>query len=260
MVLVLYYPKAGMPFFTSSNPTLNEEVFNRHAYLTGESAQSRMTVSGTINKALILALFVVASAMMTWMAVAANPQLALPLTIGGAIGALILSFIIAFKNEAAPVLAPVHAILEGLFVGALSQVVNKMYPGIAAQAILITLSIMLTMLVMYRTGLIRATPMFTKVIVICTIGIGVTYLISFGMSMFGGRMPFIHDATPLGIGISLFTTGIAALNFILDFDMIEKGAEAGQPKYMEWYGAFGLMVTLVWLYIEVLRLLRKLQR
>lgn len=260
MALVLYYPIAGMSFFSSSNPVLKEETFSRHAYLTGESADSRMTVSGTINKALVLALFVVASAMLTWMAVAANQQLAFPLAISGAIGALILSFVIAFKNESAPILAPAHAVLEGLFVGALSQVVNKMYPGIAAQAILITLSIMLTMLGLYRTGLIRATPMFTKVIVICTVGIGVTYLISFGMSMFGGKMPFIHDATPLGIGISLFTTGIAALNFILDFDMIEKGAEAGQPKYMEWYGAFGLMVTLVWLYIEVLRLLRKLQR
>lgn len=260
MVLGLYYPIVGMSFFSSSNPTLNEEVFNRHAYLTGESAQSRMTVSGTINKALILALLVIASSMMVWMAVAANQQLAFPLMVGGVIGALILSFIIAFRNETAPMLAPVHAILEGLFVGALSQVVNKMYPGIAAQAILITLAIMVTMLVLYRTGIIKASPMFVKVISICTIGIGVTYLISFGMRMFGSQMPFIHDATPLGIGISLFTTGIAALNFIIDFDMIEKGAEAGQPKYMEWYGAFGLMVTLVWLYIEILRLLRKLQR
>lgn len=246
-----------MSFFSSSNPTLNEEVFNRHAYLTGESPQARMTVSGTINKALMLAVLVVASSMMVWMAVAANQQLAFPLIIGGFLGTLILSFIIAFKNETAPMLAPVHAILEGLLVGAVSQVLNKLYPGIAAQAIVITLAIMLTMLGLYRTGIIKASPMFIKVVTICTIGIGVTYLISFGMRMFGAQMPFIHDATPLGIGISLFTTGIAALNFIIDFDMIEKGAEHGQPKYMEWYGAFGLMVTLVWLYIEILNLLRK---
>lgn len=248
-----------MSFFSSSNPTLSEGVFNRHSYLTGEDPKTLMTVSGTINKALILAVLVIASSMLVWMAVAANQALAIPLAIGGVVGTLVLSLIISFKNETAPVLSPVHAILEGLFVGAISQVVNKMYPGIVAQAILITLAIMITMLGLYRTGIIRATPMFVKVITICTVGIGVTYLISFGMRMFGAQMPFIHDATPLGIGISLFTTGIASLNFVLDFDMIEKGAEAGQPKFMEWYGAFGLMVTLVWLYIEVLRLLRKLR-
>ncbi len=249
-----------MSFYNSSNPTITEEVFNRHAYLTGEDPRSMMTVSGTINKALILAVLLIASSMMVWMAVAANQGLALPLVIGGFVGSLVLSFIIAFKNELAPILAPVHAIVVGGLVGSVSQILNEMYPGIAAQAIMITLAIMITMLGLYRTGIIKASPMFVKVITICTIGIGVTYLISFGMSMFGGRMPFIHDATPLGIGISLFTTAIASLNFVIDFDMIEKGAERGQPKYMEWYGAFGLMVTLVWLYIEILRLLRKLRQ
>lgn len=219
-----------------------------------------MTVSGTINKALILAVLVIASSMMAWMAVGANQALAIPLTIAGFIGALILSFIIAFKNDLAPILAPVHAVVVGGLVGSVSQLLNELYPGIAAQAIMITLAIMITMLGLYRTGIIKASPMFVKVVTICTVGIGVTYLISFGMSMFGGRMPFIHDATPLGIGISLFTIVVASLNFVIDFDMIERGAERGQPKYMEWYGAFGLMVTLVWLYIEVLRLLRKLRQ
>jgi uncharacterized YccA/Bax inhibitor family protein len=244
---------------SGSNPTLSEERFNRHAYLTGESPAARMTIEGTLNKALILAVLVIASSMMVWMVVAANQALAIPMTLTGIIGTLAISLVIAFKMDMAPTLAPIHAILEGLFVGALSQVLNKMYPGIVAQAITITLGIMLTMLVLYRTGIIKATPMFVKVVSICTIGIGVTYLISIGISLFGGRMPFIHDSTPLGIGISLFTAGIAALNFVLDFDMIERGAEQGQPKFMEWYGAFGLMVTLVWLYIEILRLLRKLR-
>lgn len=253
----MHYP-VGMAF-TGSNPTLSEERFNRYAYLTGENPAARMTIEGTLNKALILCLLVVASSMMVWMAVAANQALAIPLTLAGIVGTLAISLIIAFKMEMAPTLAPVHAILEGLFVGALSQVLNKMYPGIVAQAIVITLGIMVTMLGLYRSGIIKASPMFVKVVSICTIGIGVTYLISIGVSLFGGRMPFIHDSTPLGIGISLFTAGIAALNFILDFDMIEKGAEQGQPKFMEWYGAFGLMVTLVWLYIEILRLLRKLR-
>jgi len=244
---------------TGSNPTLNEERFNRYAYLTGESPASRMTIEGTLNKALILSLLVVASSMLVWMAVAANQGLAIPLTIAGFVGTLTTSLIIAFKMDMAPILAPVHALLAGLFVGSLSQVLNSAYPGIVAQAILITVAIMVTMLGLYRTGIIRATPMFVKVVSICTIGIGVTYLMSWVVTMFGGRMPFIHDSTPLGIGISLFTTVVAALNFVMDFDMIERGAEQGQPKFMEWYGAFGLVVTLVWLYIEVLRLLRKLR-
>jgi uncharacterized YccA/Bax inhibitor family protein len=246
--------------YKSSNPVFNEETFNRHAYLTGEDATAQMTVKGTLNKALILALLVVTSSMMVWLAVAANKGLALPLIITGAMGGLLIAIVLAFRHQAAPILAPIYAIVEGLFVGAVSQLANERYPGIAAQAITITLAIMLTMLVLYRTGIIKATPMFVKVVVICTCGIALTYLISWGMFFFGARMPYIHDATPIGIGISLFTCVIAALNFILDFDFIEKGAESGQPKFMEWYGAFGLMVTLIWMYIEVLRLLRKLQR
>ncbi|MBC8063437.1 MAG: Bax inhibitor-1/YccA family protein [Chlorobia bacterium] len=244
---------------TSSNPILSENSFNRHAYLTGEDPGTMMSINGTLNKALILAVLVVASSVLVWQAVAANQSLAMPLLIAGALGGLIIALVINFKMESAPILAPAYAVVEGLFIGSISQILNVRYPGIVAQAIVITLAIMLTMLGLYRTGIIKASPMFVKIVSICTIGIGVTYLISFGMAMFGSRMPFIHESTPLGIGISLFTCGIAALNFIIDFDMIEKGAERGQPKYMEWFGAFGLMVTLVWLYIEVLRLLRKLR-
>ncbi len=245
--------------FRSSNPTLSEQAFNRHAYLTGADPTTFMTVSGTLNKAIMLAIMVIASSMMTWLAVGANAKLAMPLILTGAGGAFILALVISFKQTTAPALAPVHAILEGLFVGAVSQILNSIYPGIAAQAIVITLGIMATMLGLYRSGIIKASPMFVKVVTICTIGIGVTYLISWGMRLFGGQMPFIHDATPLGIGISLFTCAVASLNFVLDFDLIEKGSEQGLPKHMEWYAAFGLMVTLVWLYIEILNLLRKLR-
>jgi uncharacterized YccA/Bax inhibitor family protein len=244
---------------TGSNPTLNEEAFNRHAYLTGEDPKALMTINGTLNKALILALLVTASSMMIWMAVAANQALALPLAIGGCLGGFVIGLVINFKAHLAPSLAPVYAVVEGLFVGAVSQVLNEAYPGIAAQAILITLAIMLTMLGFYRSGIIKATPMFVKVVTICTVGIGVAYLISWVMFAFGARIPLLNDASPLGIGISLFICVIAALNFVLDFDLIENGAERGMPKYMEWYAAFGLMVTLIWLYIEVLRLLRKLR-
>lgn len=244
---------------TGSNPTLTEEAFNRHAYLTGEDPQTLMTINGTLNKALILALLVVASSMMVWLVVAANQSLALPMVVAGAMGGLVIGLVINFKAHLAPTLAPVYAVVEGLFVGATSQVLNKIYPGIVAQAIVITLAIMLTMLGFYRSGLIKATPIFVKVVTICTIGIGVAYLISWAMFAFGARIPLLNDATPLGIGISLFICVIAALNFVLDFDLIENGAKRGMPKYMEWYAAFGLMVTLVWLYIEVLRLLRKLR-
>lgn len=244
--------------FTGSNPTLTEEAFDRHAYLTGEKS-ALMTINGTLNKALILALLVVASSMMVWMAVAANQQLALPCIVAGALLGCGLGLVINFKAHLAPTIAPIYAVVEGLFVGAISQVLNKAFPGIVAQAILITLAIMLTMLGLYRAGIIRATPMFIKVVTICTIGIGVAYLISWVMFAFGARIPLLNDATPLGIGISIFICIVAALNFVLDFDLIENGAKRGMPKYMEWYAAFGLMVTLVWLYIEMLRLLSKLR-
>lgn len=238
---------------------MNEHTFDRHQYLTGEQPSAVMTVKGTLNKSLILLALTLMTGTIAWINVQVNPAMALPLAIGGAVTAFGVSIVATFKKEWAPTLAPLFALLEGVFLGAFSAVVERLYPGIVLQAVPLTGAVMLSMLGLYRAGLLRATPTFTKVIVTATAGIMVVYLVSFGMSLFGATMPFIHEATPLGIGISLFTTAIAALNFILDFDLVEKGAEQGAPKFMEWYAAFGIHVTLCWLYWEMIRLLIKIR-
>lgn len=243
----------------TSNPTLREEAFSRYAYLTGTDPLARMTLSGTLNKCLLLAAILLGSAGFTWVYSSTRPEIVLPAMIGSAILGFILCIVTCFAVKASPYLAPAYALIEGVFVGVVSMFVNARYPGIAAQAFVITISIMVTMLGLYRTGLLKATPMFVRVVTICTVGIGVVYLLSWAFFAFGSRIPYLHDSTPLGIGISLVIIVVAAMNFIIDFDTIERGVEQGAPKYMEWYAAFGLMVTLVWLYLEVLRLLRKLR-
>jgi uncharacterized YccA/Bax inhibitor family protein len=183
----------------------------------------------------------------------------MPVAIGGAIGGFVVALVVGFKPDTAPFLGPAYALLQGLFIGALSSVLERAFPGLVLQAVLMTFGVAIAMLLAYQSGLIRATPMFVKVVVGMTLGIGVVYLISMGMSLFGGRMPFLHEATPLGIGISVVILIVAALNLVLDFDFIEKGVEGGAPKSMEWFGAFALVVTLLWIYIESLRLLAKIR-
>jgi uncharacterized YccA/Bax inhibitor family protein len=178
----------------------------------------------------------------------------------GALSGFVIAIVLAFKQNLAPSLAPAYAMAQGLAVGAVSLAYESMYSGIVVQALAGTFGILGLMLLLYRARIIQATPMFVKVVVFATLGIMVMYLANFVMMLFGARMPFLHDNTPLGIGISVVICIVAALNFILDFDLIEKGAESGAPKYMEWYGAFGLLVTLIWLYLELLRLLAKLRR
>ncbi|MCC7230935.1 MAG: Bax inhibitor-1/YccA family protein [Fimbriimonadaceae bacterium] len=243
----------------TSNPTLREEAFSRYAYLTGTDPSARMTLSGTLNKCLLLATILLCSASVTWVYTSAHPEIVFPATIASAVVGLILCIATCFAVQASPYLAPAYALVEGVFVGVISMLVNTRYPGIAAQAFVITISIMVTMLGLYRSGLLKATPMFIKVVTISTLGIAVVYLLSWAFFAFGAKIPYLHDSTPLGIGISVVIIVIAAMNFIIDFDTIERGVDQGAPKYMEWYAAFGLMVTLVWLYIEVLRLLRKLR-
>lgn len=243
----------------SHNPTLGENTFNQHAYLTGADPATLMSVRGTINKSLILLALVLMTGSISWVNVALNPGVAMPLMIGGAVVAFGLAIVATFKKEQAAFFGPAFALVEGVFLGAFSAVMNSLYPGIILQAVPLTGAVLLTMLVLYSTGVLRATPMFKKVIITATVAIMVVYVVSFGMSLFGAQMPFLHDATPIGIGISLLTTGVAALNFILDFDLIEQGAKQGAPKYMEWFGAFALTVTLCWLYWEMVRLLSKIQ-
>jgi len=168
-----------------------------------------------------------------------------------------------FKPSFAPWTAPVYAAFEGIFLGTLSYIIEnqlgRAYPGIAIQAVSLTAGTLCIMLFVYATGLVKVTDRLRAGIVAATGAICLVYLVAFALSFFGVAVPFIQSATPIGIGFSLFVVGLAAFNLLLDFDFIEKGARLEAPKYMEWYGAFGLMVTLVWLYLEILRLLRKLQ-
>jgi uncharacterized YccA/Bax inhibitor family protein len=179
--------------------------------------------------------------------------------LGGLIGGFVMVLITVFKKEWSMVTTPIYALLEGLFLGGISAIFEAQYPGIVIQAIALTFGTMFCLLVAYTSRLIKVTQNFRLGIAAATGGIFLIYLVSFGLSFFGINIPYIHESGLVGIGFSLFVVVIAALNLVLDFDFIENGAERGAPKYMEWYGAFGLMVTLVWLYIEILRLLSKLR-
>jgi uncharacterized YccA/Bax inhibitor family protein len=181
----------------------------------------------------------------------------LPWAILGAVGGLIVALATVLRNHWAPVTAPLYALLEGLVIGGVSSFLEFRFPGIVIQAAGLTLGVLVSLLLAYKTRLIQATENFKLGVVAATGGIALMYLVSFGFGLFGVRMPFIHDTGIIGIGLSVFIVVIAALNLVLDFDFIEKGADRGAPKHMEWYAAFGLLVTLIWLYLEILRLLAK---
>jgi uncharacterized YccA/Bax inhibitor family protein len=247
----------------SSNPALSEKTFDnfaRSGYFD-QAMSSRMTVEGTVNKTGILLLLAVLSAAFTWGEVLnGNEGAAMALALGGALGGFIVALVTCFKPSASPYTAPIYAVLEGLVLGAFSSVLNRAYPGIVAQAVGLTFGVMAVMLIAYRSRLIQATEKFKIGIIAATGGIALFYLVLLVGRLFGAEFgAFMWNPTPLSIGISLVVVAIAALNLILDFDLIEQGARRGAPKFMEWYAAFGLLVTLVWLYLELLRLLAKLQ-
>lgn len=238
----------------SGNPALSEETFQQAGGIRTASAEDSMTVSGTINKTGILFLILLLGASISWSA----PS---PLFVwGGAIGGFILAMVTIFKKEWSSITAPIYAGLEGLFLGAVSVMYEQAYGGIVFNAVLLTLGVFAAMLTAYRTGLITVTERFRTGVVAATGGIFLVYMASFILGFFGINISLIHGTGLMGIGFSLVIVGVAALNLALDFDMIEKGAQSNAPKYFEWYTSFGLMVTLVWLYIEILRLLSKLQR
>jgi uncharacterized YccA/Bax inhibitor family protein len=241
----------------STNPVLKEKAF-AGAIPTGET----MTIQGTVNKTGLLLLFVVATAAWTWgLSHSPTPEAAYPWTFGGAIGGFVVALVTIFKKEWSPISAPIYALLEGLVLGGISAIFERSYPGIAMQAISLTFGVMFVMLLAYKFRIVQATRGFKLGVIAATGGIALVYALNMMMSLFGhSQMSFLYAATPLGIGISLFVVIIASLNLIIDFDMIETGARMGAPKYMEWYGAFGLMVTLIWLYMEMLRLLSKIRR
>lgn len=215
-----------------------------------------MTLQGTVQKSFILLVLAIVSACFTWKTASG---IGMPVAIGGAIGGFIVCLVLCFKKEWAPALAPAYAILEGLFLGAISAVMERAYNGIVGQAVMLTFGTFFALLAAYTTGLIKPSENFKLGIVAATGGIALVYLLSIVLRMFGIQMPFIHDSGAFGIAFSVFVVVIAALNLVLDFDFIENGCEARAPRYFEWYAAFGLLVTLVWLYIEILRLLSKLR-
>lgn len=239
----------------SGNPTLNDKAFERQGQAYGRDT---MTIDGTVNKAFIMLVLLMAGAFVAWNNYFAGGNV-IPFAIGGAILGFVLALIISFAPKTAPYLAPVYAVAEGVFLGAISANYESYYDGITLQAALLTMGIFVALLLAYRTRLIKATENFKLGVFAATAGIAIVYLLSWVLGMFGVTVPYLHDSTPLGIGISAFIVVIAALNLVLDFDFIENGARQGAPKYMEWYGAFGLLVTLVWLYLEIVRLLAKIR-
>ncbi|MFP7723809.1 Bax inhibitor-1/YccA family protein [Lysobacter sp. A3-1-A15] len=246
----------------SGNPALKDSTFldlGTGSVVRGGDAV--MTLAGTVNKTGFLLLLSVLTATFAWLQVSTPDGIAgaAPYVWGGAIGGLVIALVTVFKKTWAPVTAPLYALVEGFFLGALSAMYNHLYEGIVMQAVMLTFGTLFALLFAYRSGLIRATENFKLGVVAATGGIMLVYLATIVLGMFNIQIPMIHESGIVGIGFSLFVVVIAALNLVLDFDFIETGVEQGAPKYMEWYGAFGLMVTLVWLYIEFLRLLSKLR-
>jgi uncharacterized YccA/Bax inhibitor family protein len=251
-----------MSTFKTGNPTLTEKIFDKSLHETAGSF-GVMSIRGTMNKFGFLLLMVMASAMFIWNIYAeGNFQTATTLMLVGAIGGFILALVIMFKPTWAAYIVPAYGILEGLFIGGISAFFNQMfaksYPNLIIHAVGLTMGVALAMFLLYNFRIITVTNKFRSIIMSATMGIGLFYLIVWILGLFGVDMGFAFDSSPLSIGISLFIVGIAAMNLLLDFDAIEQAAEMGAPKYMEWYGAFGLLVTLVWLYLEILKLLSKL--
>ncbi|ASA24710.1 Bax inhibitor-1/YccA family protein [Paenibacillus donghaensis] len=238
----------------SGNPALNDKTFEE---ARPSSGQAQMTLGGTVNKAFITLIILLGGAFSAWM-MYFNGENVFPYMVGGAIAGFVLALIVSFRPTAAPYLVPVYAIAEGVFLGALSANYESLYNGITLQAALLTIAVFFALLLVYRTGVIKVNNKFRLGVLAATGGVALVYLLSFGLGMFGVNVPYLHDNSLIGIGISVVIVIIAALNLVLDFNFIENGVQQGAPRYMEWYGAFGLMVTLVWLYVEMLRLLSKL--
>ncbi len=242
----------------TSNPVLSDKAFEQVRGFGGYGQV--MTIDGAVNKVGILLLIVLFTAYFSWTSTMSGGMAGLGfwMAIGG-IGGFITAIVTVFKKEWSPVTAPIYAGLEGLFLGGFSAYMESIYGGIVFEAITLTLFILFGLLFVYKTRIINVTQNFRLGIFVATFGIAGVYLLSFVLGFFGINFPYIHDSGPIGIGFSVFVVVIASMNLILDFDFIEKGAGMALPKYMEWYGAFGLMVTLIWLYIEILKLLAKLR-
>jgi uncharacterized YccA/Bax inhibitor family protein len=243
----------------TANPALNDKTFTGFGY--AEAREILMTIQGTVNKTGVLLALTLIGAAWVWKMFfeSGNPAAVAPWMMGGAIGGFVVAMVTVFKKEWAATTAPVYAVLEGLFLGGTSAVFEARFPGIVIQSVGLTFGTLFCLLMAYKSGAIKATENFKLGVVAATGGIALMYFITLILGFFGVNVPFIQGGGVIGIGVSIFIVIIAALNLVLDFDFIEHGAASGAPKYMEWYAAFGLMVTLIWLYIEILRLLSKLR-
>lgn len=248
-----------MAIFDSSNPTLKEKTFERS--IAGTHSGEAMTLTGTLNKFGVLMALLIASTLFAWdqFYKGSDPM---PLMMTGVFGGMLLAIVMMFKMSWSSFLAPGYAVLEGLFLGSVSAFFNEAYPGLPMQAVTLTLLVAGLLFLVYRFRIIPVTQRFRQIILVATAALAVFYMVQWiGLQFFDTTIgSFTQDASPLGIGFSVFVVILAALNLLLNFDMIEKGAEMQAPKYMEWYSAFGLLVTLIWLYLEILRLLSKLQK
>lgn len=249
-----------MALFKSGNPVLGERAFSQPYTVYGDEA---MTVKGTLNKFGILFLLTMATAGLAWKMAASGVNVTTYMWVS-VFGGLGIAVILAFKTNLAPYLAPVYALVKGFAVGAISAYYNyafaKVAPNIITQAVALTFGVVVAMYLLYKYNVITASPMFKKIIITATAGIAIFYLIAIGLHFAGINIPFLHEGSPIGIIFSLVVVTLAALNLILDFDLIENGSKMGAPKYMEWYGAFALLVTIIWLYFEILKLLSKLAK
>jgi uncharacterized YccA/Bax inhibitor family protein len=249
-----------MARYKSGNPVLSSGTFKGVERASGQGAA--MSRQGTVNKVVLMLLTLLATASYLWLRFSQSLQYSdiAPLFYTGLIGGFGVALVIVFRKQYAPQLALVYAALEGLVLGGMSAFMEQRYPGIVSQALVLTFGTFAALLALYQSRVIKATENFKLMVLSATGGIAICYLLSLGLSFFGINLPMIHDNGLFGILFSLFVVGVAAMNLVLDFDFIEQGVAYGAPKYMEWYGAFGLMVTLVWLYVEMLRLLSKLRR
>ncbi len=252
---------------TLSNPALSETIFDRVRH-EDRALPATMTVQGTAIKTLALVAILLIAAAFTWsqvMAQEAAGQFGVALStvyllmIIGAIGGFILAIVTCFVPRISPFTSPVYAACEGLLLGGVSAFFETVYPGIVLEAVGLTVGVLVILLVMYATRVIRVTPKFAAMVISATAAIALLYLVEMVLRMFGVVVPYIHDAGPVGIIFSLVVVGIAALNLVLDFNFIEQNANRGAPRYMEWYSGFALLLTLVWLYLEILNLLAKLR-
>lgn len=244
----------------TSNPVLSEKSFAKQRVASSEI----MTINGTVNKTALMLLLVIAAAVYTWnkffgaVSPEAGQSAVIPWLLVGGIGGLITALVTVFRPQSAAVSAPIYAVFEGLLLGGISAIFESMYPNIVMRAVALTLAVFAAMLFFYRSGIIKVTQKFMMGVFAATAGVALVYFVSFIAGFFGAELGFLYGNSNFSIGFSLVVVAIAALNLVLDFAFIERAAQSGAPKYMEWYGAFGLMVTLIWLYLEILRLLSKL--